>query len=152
MARDTGRAMSQENVEIVRRMFEAEATRDTALFDAVLDSALEMELAGSPFGDFAGAKPRLGREAAQEAFRDWYASFGNVEAEVSELIDAGDHVISVFTYRGRGRASGIEVEFKDMAGIWTFRQGKIVRLVWLRTRAEALEAVGLPVSSDDRGT
>jgi ketosteroid isomerase-like protein len=135
--------MSQENVETVRRVFEAEVRRDTALFDAVMDPALEMDQSDSPFGDFAEAKPRHGRQEVQETFRDWYATFENVQAEVSELIDAGEHVISVFTYRGRGRVSGVEVEFKDMAGLWTLRDGKIVRIVWFRTLAQALEAVGL---------
>jgi hypothetical protein len=30
-----------------------------------------------------------------------------------------------------------------MAGLWTFREGKVVRVAWLRTRADALKAVGL---------
>jgi hypothetical protein len=30
-----------------------------------------------------------------------------------------------------------------MAGVWTLRNGKVIRAVWFRTRAEALEAVGL---------
>ena len=42
----------------------------------------------------------------------------------------------------RGRASGIEVEGKDLAGVWTVRDGKVVQVVWYPTRAEALEAVG----------
>ena len=62
--------------------------------------------------------------------------------DVVELFDAGDHVITVLNYRGRGRASGIEVEMAHMAGAWTIRQGQVVRVAWFRTRAEALAAIG----------
>jgi ketosteroid isomerase-like protein len=30
-----------------------------------------------------------------------------------------------------------------MGGVWTIRDGKVCRVVWYPTRAEALEAVGL---------
>jgi ketosteroid isomerase-like protein len=56
-----------------------------------------------------------------------------------ELIDAGEQVIAVLSVRGRGRVSGIELEYRP-AGVWTLRQGKVVRVVWFPTRDEALEA------------
>ena len=59
-----------------------------------------------------------------------------------ELIDAGDQVICVLGARGRGRVSGIELEYHP-AGVWTFREGKIVRVVWFASREAALDAVGL---------
>jgi ketosteroid isomerase-like protein len=62
--------------------------------------------------------------------------------DFEELIDAGDRVVSVGTTRGRGRASGADVVWKH-AGVWTIRDGKIVRVVWFNAREEALEAVGL---------
>jgi ketosteroid isomerase-like protein len=65
------------------------------------------------------------------------------EDDLEELIDAGDHVISVVTSRGRGRASGVEVEWAGNAGVWTIRNGKVVRVVWFSSRKDALEAVGL---------
>ena len=46
-------------------------------------------------------------------------------------------MISVFTYRGRGRASGVEAEWPHIAGLWTFKEGRIMRVAWLRGRAEA---------------
>jgi len=135
--------MSEENVEIVRLTMRAEASRDTATLYRLIDPDVEMELADSPFGDFAEFEPLRGQEEVQAGFRDWYAAFDGVEAVASELIDLGDQVISVFTYRARGRTSGVAVEFKDMAGLWTIREGKIVRLQWLRSRRAALEAAGL---------
>jgi ketosteroid isomerase-like protein len=103
-----------------------------------------MDFSASPFADFMTTSPRLqGLGEVRSAFRDWYEAFEDVESDLEELIDAGEHVIVVFTYRGRGRASGAEVEWKHMAGLWTFRDGKVLHVAWLRTREHALEAAGL---------
>lgn len=37
--------------------------------------------------------------------------------------------------------SGAEVALTQMAGVWTIRDGKVVRVVWFASREEALEAV-----------
>ena len=63
--------MSAENVEVVRRTFEAEARRDTAILYRLISPEVEMEFSDSPFGDFAESKPRQGREEVQAVFRDW---------------------------------------------------------------------------------
>ena len=73
---------------------------------------------------------------------DLYAAWERMDLNCDELIDAGDQVISVLSARGRGRVSGIELEYHP-AGVWTLRQGKIVQVVWFPTRQKALEAVGL---------
>jgi len=134
--------MSQENVELVRKAFDAAARRDPAVM-ALYDREVEMDFSNSPFADFMTAGQCHGAGEVQSAFRDWYEAFENVETDVDELIDAGERVISVFTYRGRGRASGVEVEWKHMAGVWTLRDGKVLRVAWLQTREQALEAAGL---------
>ena len=136
-------AMSEENVEIVREAFDREARRDVKVLD-VYDPDVVMDFSESPFADFMmGTAHRRGVTGVQEAFRDWYDAFKDVETDVDELIDAGDHVVVVFTYRSKGRASEVEVAWKHMAGVWTFRDGKVVRVAWLRTREDALEAAGL---------
>jgi ketosteroid isomerase-like protein len=135
--------MSQENVQIVREAFDREARRDAGVFDGY-DAEVEMDFSASPFADFMRATgPLQGLGEIRSTFRDFYEAFENVETDLDELIDAGEHVIVVFTYRGRGRASGAEVEWKHMAGLWTFREGKVVRVVWLRTREHALKVAGL---------
>jgi ketosteroid isomerase-like protein len=65
-----------------------------------------------------------------------------MEYGYEELIDAGEHVISLLVYRGRGRVSGAEVEM-PVAIVETFRDGKIVRVVWFLRREDAFEAAGL---------
>jgi ketosteroid isomerase-like protein len=66
-----------------------------------------------------------------------------LEDRCQELIEAGEQVVSVSTVRARGRASGLDVEFSERFGVWTIRDGRITRVVWFPTRAEALHAVGL---------
>jgi ketosteroid isomerase-like protein len=135
--------MSEANVQIVRAAFDREARRDRSVL-ALYDPKVEMDFSASPFADFMTVSGRRqGVGEVQSTFRDWYEAFENVETDLHEFIDAGEHVIVVFTYRGRGWASGAEVEWKQMAGVFTFREGQAVRVVWLRTRAEALKAVGL---------
>ena len=67
----------------------------------------------------------------------------SVEDNLEELVDGGDSVVSVVNTRARGRASGVEVGWTRNAGVWTIREGRVVRVVWFATREEALEAAGL---------
>ena len=43
---------------------------------------------------------------------------------------------------GRGKGSGVPVEYRFF-GVWTFRDGKVIRYKGFNERAEALEAAGL---------
>jgi ketosteroid isomerase-like protein len=135
--------MSQENVEIVRRVYDAAARGDTATVLALYDPEVEFDVARSPYRRVLGRDLYRGHEGLRVFFREYRDPWGNIEDDCEELIDAGEHVISVVTSRARGRASGAEVESTRQAGVWTIREGKIVRAVWFRTRAEALEAAGL---------
>ena len=64
--------------------------------------------------------------------------------EPQDLIDAGDEVVASVRLVGVGRQSGVET-MANAAHIWTFRDGKIVRLTVFQTLQEALEAMGLRV-------
>ena len=136
--------MSQENVEIVRRVYEAAASRDTETVLALYDRDVEWDGSRSRWSEvMPGFSQWRGHEALRSFFRRYYEIWDAFEDEIQELIDAGDQVISVVTSRGRGRASGLDVEWAGNAGVWTIRDGKIVRVVWFPSRADALEAVGL---------
>ncbi len=132
--------MSQENVEIVQRLYLAAGRRDA---DAVLDLYdPEVELATTRI--FLGETGGIyhGHDGLRRFFRDWHDAWTDTPYDFDELIDAGDQVISIVTQTGRGRASGVEVDL-PMALVWTLRNGKILRVVWFRTRSEALVAAGL---------
>jgi ketosteroid isomerase-like protein len=135
--------MSEENVEIVRRLYEAVARRDAAAVLSLYDSEVEADFSRSPQGRMTGgALIYRGHDGVRRMSRDWNEAWADVQYSIDELVDAGEHVISALTYRGRGRSSGAEVEQTDYP-VWTIRDAKIARVVWLPTREEALEAAGL---------
>ena len=135
--------MSQENVEIVRRVYKAVGQSDTEGVLEAYDTAVVWDFRSSPFRDFLRENVYLGHEGMRRFIQERYDdAWAEVEDHLDELIDAGEQVISVVTSRGRGLASGVEVE-REHAGLWTIRAGRIVRVAWFGTRAEALAAAGL---------
>ena len=134
--------MSRANVEVVRQVYEAAARHDTEEVLSLYDPDVEWVLAHHPRGEMFGGGSTWGHEGLRAWFRAWYEAFDDFEHKCEELIDAGEHVVSVGTDRGRGRESGVQVE-QEVAAVWTVRDGKVVRVVWWPSREEALEAVGL---------
>jgi ketosteroid isomerase-like protein len=139
--RDTA-YVSQENVEIVRRVYEAVAKRDAAAVLALYDAEGEWDASRLPEARIEGGSGLWqGHEGIRGLNRQWSEAWTASEDHCDELIDAGEHVISVVTRKGRGRASGVEVETRR-AGVWTVRAGKVVRTVWFPSVEEALYFVG----------
>jgi len=134
--------MSEANIKIVRRVYDAAARRDRASVLALYDSEVDLDLKRVPVATLMGRTTYHGHDGLQIMFRDWYEAFEGYEEDVEELIDAGQHVVAVITGRGRGRASGTDVEAAFIV-VWTILDGKVVRLVWYPTREAALAAVGL---------
>jgi ketosteroid isomerase-like protein len=130
--------MPQENVEIVRRSFEAFQGGDYEAAMAALDPGIEYDLTHFPDGQIY-----LGHDGVREAFRIWLGTWEDYRQVLDELIDlGGDEVLAVVREFGRGKGSGIEVE-RPTAGVWTMRDGKAVRIRFYAGKAEALQAAGL---------
>jgi ketosteroid isomerase-like protein len=134
--------MSEENVEIVRRVYDAAARRDAESVLAAYDPLIEWDVSRSPMARLVGEGVYVGYDGLRKFFTAYHEAWESVKYEAEELIDAGDDVISVDKERGRGRASGAESELTQYA-VWSIRDGKIIRVVWFPTREEALEAAGL---------
>src|SRR5918995_271 len=134
--------MSQENVEIVRRVYEAAAHRDATTVLDLYDPEVELDVSRLQIVGFMGRDLYRGHEGLRSFFHEWHDAWERIEYDYDELIDVGDQVVSVVTRRGRGRASGADVEL-HVALLWTIRKGKVGGVVWFPTRAEALEAAGL---------
>src|SRR6266498_2853115 len=106
--------MSQENVEIVRRLYEAVARRDSDTVlsiyhpDVEWDHRHNLEMAGL----MGGRTVYRGHEGVRQWSREFYEAWDSVEADLVDLVDAGnDKVVVVLNYRCRGRVSGAEVQF-----------------------------------------
>jgi len=130
--------MSSENIGIARRSIQAFHAGDYSEALAPFDEEIEYDLRHFPEGQIY-----RGHEGVREAFRIWMGAFDDYRQEVGEIIDAGDdEVIVLVTEFGRGKGSGIETE-RSTAGVWTFRDGKVVRIRFYDTRDAALDALGL---------
>jgi uncharacterized protein len=130
--------MAEENLEIVRQVYEAAARRDTETILALYDP--DVELDASALGiEGRGGGTFHGHEGLRSLFGEWHESWVEIDYSYEELIEASDQVISVVTRHARGRASGIEVE-QPFALLWTIREGKVIRVVWFLNRNDALES------------
>jgi uncharacterized protein len=127
--------MSQENVETVRRAFEAFARHDNEAIFPLYDPEVEIH---DVFLDHL----YRGFDGVREFFRDWLAAWDEYSSEVGEWIDAGDHVIAAVHTWGRGKQSGVPVEQRQWH-VWRLRDGKLWRLRVYATKDDALKAVGL---------
>ena len=131
--------MSEENVELVRLGFEAIARGDLALVEEFTES--DAVMVQPP--EVPDAKTYEGRGAIREAMQDWPTQWEDFRMDLVELIDAGDDVVvSVTRHRGRGRESGIEMDF-EVFYVHRLRHGRLARLEMFFSREQALEAGGL---------
>ena len=136
--------MSQENVEAVRRLYEAfnRGGVDAAISEGVWSPELVWD--ATPTG-IPGLGVYRGHEEVKSFFEnDWFKAFPfeDWEVEVDELIDLGDQVISMCRQRGRGATSGASTEL-FLAQVGTWRDGQCVRVDNYLDREKALEAAGL---------
>jgi uncharacterized protein len=129
--------MSQENVEIVRRMYDAYADNDFKTALAYLDPAIELSQPASE----PGAGTYHGHEGVIQALTTWTGAWDNYRIEVDELAGFGDRVLASTRHRGRGKGSGVEVE-QRIFQLWTIRNDKIVQATMYYEKGEALKAVG----------
>jgi ketosteroid isomerase-like protein len=134
--------MSEENLDLIRRLYDAAARRDSESVFAAYAPDVEWDVSGSSMARLVGEGVYWGHEGLRRFFHAYHDAWENVEYRCAELIDAGDQVISVDIEPARGRASGIEVELTQYA-VWTIRDHRIARAVWFDTREEALQAAGL---------
>ena len=130
--------MSSENVAVVRRYIEDFNRRD---FDSLIaDTDPAVELAEWP--EAPGAQTYHGPDGLRQAFEKWFESWEWMHLDIAEITDAGDHVLVRLNQRARGSGSGIEVELMSH-NVYTFRDGKVVRVQLFIDREPALEAAGL---------
>jgi ketosteroid isomerase-like protein len=130
--------MSEENLEIARRLLELWKRGDQAGGREFYDDGCELVFSASWFPD--PGVYRIGAEAL-DAWATFADAFEQLEAGVDQVVEAGEQVVALTYVRGRGRASGAAVG-AETAIVFTFRERKVAR-VELTDRAEALEAARL---------
>jgi ketosteroid isomerase-like protein len=144
--------MSQANVEIVRRLYEA--SNKEGLWAVAESADPEVEFAPPP------DRPELpvlrGVERIREIARHWAGALARQEwlrealatpenwwIRVDHVIDAPQDKVVVLSHLcGTRRGSGPKVEL-ELNRVYTVAQGQITRVEGYLTRKETLEAAGL---------
>jgi ketosteroid isomerase-like protein len=130
--------MSQENVEIVHRAYEALHREDLDAFVDMHDVECEI----LPRIGIVEGGPYRGHDGLRAYLRDMRAAFTEWHVEVEETRDFGDTVIVRAHFRARGRDSGVALDLPLWQPI-KFRGGRALWWAAYPSEAEALEAVGL---------
>jgi uncharacterized protein len=133
--------MSQENVEVVRRSFEAFARGDFETAFAAHDPSTEWRTAADEpdqqtYRGIAGLRTFVG-----SLTETWEGRFAQV-MEFEAFIDCGEWVVVPWRAELRGKGSGISVGVKETYAVLV-QGGKIVRVEEYRSREQALEAIEL---------
>ena len=127
--------MSQENVEVVRRQLALYNERD---FEAMVEAYHpDVEVVTLVSGIHRG------RSGALQSALDNSETMPGNRLEPVDVIPVGDQVIAEVEVAGAGRVSGIAPVGERITLVATFSDGLIIRQETFRSRAEALEAVGL---------
>jgi ketosteroid isomerase-like protein len=130
--------MSAENIEIVRRSWEAWKQGDGG---AAL-SCYDRDIVWEPAEDEPDSHTARGVTEVIELMGRWVGSFEGFTGEPLEFIDAGDDIVVPMVFTGRPHGSEQEVTLQETQ-VFTLRDGLIVRVREFRTKAEALAALGL---------
>jgi ketosteroid isomerase-like protein len=132
--------MSQENVEIVRRGFEAWHRGDVDGWVELHHPEIEWfsEVAQAVQG---GESVYRGRTQLRQLWDDWH-SVWDLTVEISGFCDLDEVVVATGSVRVHGKASGVDLE-GPIAYVSEFEGGLIRTFRVYRDPRQALEAVGL---------
>jgi ketosteroid isomerase-like protein len=131
--------MSHENVELVRRAFGViRVPGDPEAMIQAAHPGFAMHLIG------VSGEPvhYVGESGIRTFFRDVAESWESFRFEAHDLRDLGERVLVLGEVRGRGRASGIEVDDR-WALLVELADGKAATVRGFLDQGEAIEAAGL---------
>jgi ketosteroid isomerase-like protein len=132
--------MSQENVEIVRELYEGWTRGDFRVgldhFGHDFRFIIDTVVSPTP-GEWRGVDAM--RKSWRQQLEPWD---GYRTGPIEHLIESGDDVVALSRQHGRGKHSGVEIDSGVWAAVFSFRDGKIVRLL-LTDLQGGLKAVGL---------
>jgi ketosteroid isomerase-like protein len=135
--------MSQENVEVVRGIYDAVARRDVVTpFEAYAEDIV-WDVSNWRAAAMGLEPVYRGHEGVRQCWREYLSVFGEVDFEVEKLTHAGDQVLAVIREHEVGRASGVPVESTHLA-VWTLADRKVTQMQIFDDRQKDLEAAGLP--------
>jgi len=135
------------DVVTLERLYEAINRAD---MDGILRvQARDVEWHGPPvFPDLAG--PHRGHDGIRAYARRIMDAWSEFSVIPEGFFDLGERVLVLTRERGRGRASGIEVQSRPTAHLWTLSDGFVVRFQVFWDREEGLREAGVPTPRPGR--
>jgi ketosteroid isomerase-like protein len=137
--RDTDQTMPQDNVRIVRQVFEAFNSEDIARIvefthpDFVAEVSAEISTEPDTY---------RGHDGIRRYFDSFQEAMYEIRFQAEQFWEVGESVVVALWLTARGRQTGIPVEQRT-AGVWTIRDGRVLRIQAYSSASQALEAVGL---------
>ena len=129
--------MSEQNVLVVRGMWEAFLRNDLDAALSAFDPEVEWDGTNLPDGRLS-----RGLDAVVEHVTKWAEMWETWEVELEDVIDAGgDRVIAFIHERGRTKA-GLEADERH-SELYKVRDGKIAHRMGFSDADEALKVTGL---------
>ena len=149
--------MSREDVELVRRVYDAKgpfwlplATREEGalldrFFTELYDEQIEIRM---PPDYPEGAQLLVGRRGMADVIGQLRDSWTSWRFEAERFIDAGNCVVVLIRVIAEGGHSGLAA-VQETAHVWTVDNGRLTSIQIYRDRAQALEATGVSASPAD---
>jgi ketosteroid isomerase-like protein len=115
--------VSQDEVEITRRIFEAASRRDADALLSLYAQEAVLEPGDVGFATFEGV------DAIRAFIEDWWSSYADYEAEASEIVHLDEGVVlTVNTLKGRLSDGGEPLRLYN-AFVFLFEDGLVVRMM-----------------------
>jgi ketosteroid isomerase-like protein len=130
--------VSQENVEVVKRLYDAWQRNGFGVVPALMDP--DIEYVNPPYAVEPGT--RRGYEGFALAAKNIRNVYPSRRFEPLDFYDARDRVAVRVRVVARGVGSSVEVD-AERGYAFEVRDGRVVRFAWFNELVEALKAVGL---------
>jgi ketosteroid isomerase-like protein len=130
--------MSEKNVEIVRRGYDAFDRRDLEALAEIITDDFELDISSHPIPDFPNIG--VGKDHLFRFFATYLSGFSEYEMTVTKLLQGDDVVVALLHDKAK---LGDAIVERDLAHIWTIDGGRVVRVQAFTTHEAALEAAGL---------
>jgi ketosteroid isomerase-like protein len=138
--------VSQQNVELHRKIFEAFNERDMEALIALLDPEFELH------SKLAAVAPAVyhGHDGARRWHRNLDDAWEGLRAEPDAYFDLGERTLAFYVLRARGKQSGLELALpiaalvnwrEDLALAWTTYDNREDALGDLGISEDALDAI-----------
>lgn len=130
--------MSQQDIDLIRSAYEALNRGDIEALVDVCDPDFQLDMSERVFNPATYD----GHDGIRRFYGEVREVWEEFRWEPEALHDAGDQVVALLHSHGRGSGSGIEID-RDVAMVWTVREGRASALRFYLDQAEALKAAGL---------